>query len=41
MSNGLMNLALLPGVIIIIYIFRKDKVEHEPIGLILKLLALE
>ena len=35
-----MNLALLPGVIIIIYIFRKDKVEHEPIGLILKLLAL-
>lgn len=34
-----MSLALLPGVIIIVYIFRKDKVEHEPLGLIFKLLA--
>lgn len=37
MFNSLMALALLPGVLIIIYIFRKDKIEHEPMGLIFKL----
>lgn len=38
MSNGLMMLAILPGILIIIYIYRMDKVEKEPWGLILKLL---
>lgn len=37
MSNQLMFLALLPGILIIIFIFRKDKVEHEPYGLLAKL----
>lgn len=37
MSEGLMALALLPGILIIIYIFRKDKIEHEPLSLIIKL----
>ena len=38
MSNGLMMLAILPGILIIIYIYRMDKVEKEPWGLILKLM---
>jgi len=38
METNLLFLALLPGIIIIIFIFRKDKVEHEPVGLIVKLL---
>lgn len=38
MDQYLLFLALIPGVIIIIFIFRKDKVEHEPWGLIFKLL---
>ena len=33
-----MFLALLPGIVIIIYIYRKDKVEKEPWRLIIKLL---
>ncbi len=37
MDQYLLFLALIPGVIIIVFIFRKDKVEHEPIGLLLKL----
>ena len=36
-SNGLIFLALLPGILIIIYIYRMDKVESEPWSLILKL----
>lgn len=40
MGNGLMFLALLPGIVIIIYIYRKDKVEKEPWRLIVKLLIL-
>lgn len=39
MSRELMFLALLPGVLIIIFIFRKDKVEKEPMSLLLKLVA--
>lgn len=39
MSSNLMFLALLPGILIIIYIFRKDTVEHEPWSLIFKLVA--
>ena len=38
MDQYLLFLALIPGIIIIIFIFRKDKVEHEPWGLIFKLL---
>lgn len=37
-SNGLMMLAILPGILIIIYIYRMDKVEKEPWSLILKLM---
>ena len=36
-TNGLIFLALLPGILIIIFIYRKDKVESEPWGLIFKL----
>ncbi len=39
-SNSLMALAILPGLLIIIYIMRKDKVEKEPVPLIIKLLIL-
>ena len=38
METNLLFLALLPGILIIIFIFKKDKVEHEPWGLIIKLL---
>ena len=37
-GNGLAMLAILPGIIIIIYIYKKDKVEKEPWRLILKLM---
>lgn len=40
MSRNLLFLAALPGILIIIYILRKDKVEHEPISLIVKLAIL-
>lgn len=35
----LTRLAIIPGLIIIIYIYGKDKVEKEPLGLILKLIV--
>ena len=38
METTLLFLALIPGILIIIFIFRKDKVEHEPWPLIIKLL---
>jgi len=38
MEMNLLFLALIPGILIIIYIFRKDKVESEPLSLIFKLL---
>lgn len=40
MSTSLLFLALLPGILIIIYIFRKDRVEHEPWNLIFRLVGL-
>ena len=36
-SNNLMALAIIPGLLIIIYVYTKDRVEKEPIGLIVKL----
>lgn len=39
-SHGAIFLALLPGILIIIFIYRKDRVEKEPWGLIIKLMAL-
>ena len=38
--NILLFLALLPGILIIIYVYRMDKVEKEPWGLILRLVLL-
>ena len=38
MDPALMRIAIIPGLIIIIYIYSKDKVEKEPLGLILKLI---
>ena len=32
-----MALAIIPGLLLIIYVYRKDKVEKEPIGLIMRL----
>ena len=40
MSNQMMALAIIPGLLIIIYVYGKDKVEKEPIGLIIKLILL-
>ena len=40
METNLLFLALIPGILIIIFIFRKDKVESEPLSLIIKLLIL-
>lgn len=40
MSNQLMALAIIPGLLIIIYVYGKDKVEKEPIGLIIRLMFL-
>ena len=37
MSSYLMFLALIPGILILIFIYRKDKVESEPTSLIVKL----
>ena len=37
---GLTLLALLPGVLIVIYIFRVDKMEREPVSLLIKLIIL-
>lgn len=38
MANHLMELAVIPGLLIIIYVYGKDKVEKEPKGLIVKLI---
>ena len=38
MSSQLMMLAIVPGLLIILYVYRKDKVEKEPRRLIVKLL---
>lgn len=38
MSSGLMFLALLPGILIIYYVYKKDKVEKEPWRLIIRLM---
>ena len=38
MDNKLMALAIIPGLLIIAYVYGKDKVEKEPIGLIMKLI---
>ena len=37
-SNELMALAIIPGILIIVYVYRKDTVEKEPLRLILKIL---
>ena len=37
MDNKLLALAIIPGLLIIIYVYAKDKVEKEPIPLIIKL----
>jgi RsiW-degrading membrane proteinase PrsW (M82 family) len=37
MDSNLMALAVIPGLLIIIYVYKKDKVEKEPIGLIMKI----
>ncbi|MBQ9016343.1 MAG: PrsW family intramembrane metalloprotease [Firmicutes bacterium] len=39
MSNTLLMLAILPGILIIIYVYRMDKVEKEPWRLIFKLMV--
>ena len=37
---SLVSLAMLPGILIILYIFRKDKVEREPVNLMVKMVVL-
>lgn len=37
---SLVSLALLPGILIVIYIFRKDKIEKEPVNLIIRMVIL-
>lgn len=36
MDRNLMALAIIPGLLIIIYVYKKDKVEKEPVKLIIK-----
>ena len=38
--NMLLMIALLPAVLLTIYIYKKDRVEREPVRLIIKLLVL-
>lgn len=38
MSRDLLMLAIVPGLLIIIYVYTKDKVEKEPLPLILKII---
>lgn len=38
MDRSLMALAIIPGLLIIIYVYRKDKVEKEPAGLIMRII---
>ena len=38
LDTNLMALAIIPGVLLIVYVYKKDKVEKEPIGLIIKLI---
>ena len=38
MTTALLIAALVPALVLCIYLFRKDRVEKEPIGLLLKLL---
>lgn len=40
LSSDLMALAIIPGLVLVIYVYRKDKVEKEPIGLIIKIIIL-
>ena len=40
MSNDLTAIAIIPGLFIIVYVYRKDTVEKEPLGLIIRLLLL-
>ena len=36
MSSDLTAIAVIPGILIIAYVYRKDKVEKEPVGLIIR-----
>ena len=38
MSNNLTALAVIPGLLIIIYVYRKDTVEKEPLNLIIRII---
>lgn len=38
LNSNLMALAIIPGLLIIIYVYVKDKVEKEPVGLIIKII---
>ena len=38
LSSDLMALAIIPGLLLIIYVYKKDKVEKEPVGLIVKII---
>ena len=40
MNIGLVIAALLPAIVLCVYIFKKDRVEKEPIGLLLLLFGL-
>lgn len=40
LDRNLMALAIIPGLLIIIYVYKKDKVEKEPVGLIIKIILL-
>ena len=38
MDSNLMALAIIPGLLIIIYVYKKDKVEKEPLSLIIRII---
>lgn len=38
LDSNLMALAIIPGLLLIIYVYKKDKVEKEPLGLIIRII---
>ena len=38
LDTNLMALAVIPGILIIFYVYKKDKVEKEPVGLIVRII---
>jgi len=38
LDSNLMALAIIPGLLLVIYVYKKDKVEKEPVNLIIRII---